>query len=142
MSDEGLKPCPFCNGEMQLRQALWPHDGDTDSIIHKDIQGGPDGCCGMSDFSIGTADEGQTVLQAWNRRTDIALSALREAREGAERRASAARGQVTKLKNRAAAGVCPCCNRQFQNLKNHMATKHPEFNAPENLKVIEGGRVA
>jgi hypothetical protein len=26
--------------------------------------------------------------------------------------------------------VCPCCNRSFQNLRRHMATKHPEFNAP------------
>lgn len=23
-------------------------------------------------------------------------------------------------------GVCPCCNRTFQNLANHMKTKHPE----------------
>lgn len=39
---EELKPCPFCGGKMQLRQALWPSDGDTDAIIHKAIQGGPD----------------------------------------------------------------------------------------------------
>jgi len=30
------------------------------------------------------------------------------------------RGHVTRIKNRVAAGVCPCCNRQFQNLKRHM----------------------
>lgn len=24
-------------------------------------------------------------------------------------------------------GVCPCCNRSFQNLKRHMETKHPDF---------------
>lgn len=24
------------------------------------------------------------------------------------------------------AGVCPCCNRTFQNVARHMATKHPE----------------
>lgn len=30
-----------------------------------------------------------------------------------------------KLK-RVAKGVCPCCNRSFQNLKKHMETKHPE----------------
>ncbi len=42
----------------------------------------------------------------------------------AERSRAAARGQVTKLKNRIKAGVCPFCNRQFQNLKKHMESKH------------------
>lgn len=55
----------------------------------------------------------------------------RDARERAERQASAARGQVTRLKNRAAAGVCPCCNRSFVALSRHMATKHPQFRAEE-----------
>lgn len=47
--------------------------------------------------------------------------------EHQKRKAAAARGQVTKLKNRAANGVCPCCNRYFANLHRHMQTKHPEF---------------
>lgn len=41
------------------------------------------------------------------------------------RRAEAA--AKTKLKRRAAAGVCPCCTRHFGNLQSHMSTKHPEF---------------
>ncbi len=48
-------------------------------------------------------------------------------RKAAERSAAAARGQVTKLKNRAAAGICPCCKRHFVNLERHMGTKHPDF---------------
>jgi acyl-CoA thioesterase len=55
----------------------------------------------------------------------------RDRREAAERRASAARGQVTRLKNRASAGVCPCCNRSFAALARHMATKHPQFRAED-----------
>jgi hypothetical protein len=55
----------------------------------------------------------------------------RDQRNAAERRASAARGQITRLKNRAAAGVCPCCNRSFVALAKHMATKHPGFRAEE-----------
>lgn len=47
------------------------------------------------------------------------------------KRASAMKGQVTKLKKRAAAGVCPCCNRTFQNLARHMNTKHAGFTAEE-----------
>lgn len=41
--------------------------------------------------------------------------------------ARAAKGQLTKTKKRVAAGVCPCCNRTFQNLANHMAGQHPEY---------------
>lgn len=43
--------------------------------------------------------------------------------------AAAVRGEYTKIKNRVAAGVCPCCNRSFENLYRHMKTKHPEFTA-------------
>lgn len=39
----------------------------------------------------------------------------------------AAKGQLTKAKKRIAAGVCPCCNRTFQNLANHMAGQHPDY---------------
>lgn len=53
----------------------------------------------------------------------------REIAEAAERRSSAARGQITKLKNRVGRGVCPCCNRTFENLARHMGTKHPTFAA-------------
>ena len=42
----------------------------------------------------------------------------------------ATRGVVTRKTNelkRVKAGVCPCCNRSFQNLHRHMETKHPDF---------------
>jgi len=42
-------------------------------------------------------------------------------------RAIGYKGQATKLKNRAAAGVCPCCNRTFKQLASHMKNKHPDF---------------
>lgn len=44
----------------------------------------------------------------------------------AERRVTAAKGQITRLKNRANAGVCPCCNRTFSNMARHMKTQHPD----------------
>lgn len=55
----------------------------------------------------------------------------RQRAEAAERSASAQRGVVTRLKNRAAAGICPCCNRTFINLQKHMAGQHPGFAAKE-----------
>lgn len=59
------------------------------------------------------------------------LKEERERREQAERSASARKGQITRLKNRAAAGVCPCCSRSFENLRRHMSAKHPSFKAEE-----------
>lgn len=44
-----------------------------------------------------------------------------------ERRARAFKGIVTKTKKRVGNGVCPCCNRTFQNLMNHMKSEHPNY---------------
>jgi len=52
-------------------------------------------------------------------------------REAAERSAAARKGQITKLKKRAAAGVCPCCGRHFAELERHMSSKHPDYVAED-----------
>lgn len=56
---------------------------------------------------------------------------LRDQAEAAERgqrgAATRARNERDKLKQRAAAGVCPCCNRTFKQLARHMETKHPDY---------------
>lgn len=81
-------------------------------------------------YKTSEADQVRADLAATERR----LAAVEKSREwtekrleNTERRLSATRGVVTKLKNRAAAGVCPCCSRTFQNLARHMSTKHPDF---------------
>lgn len=48
-------------------------------------------------------------------------------RQGTERRLSAVKGMVTRIKNRVGHGVCPCCDRSFQNLTRHMSHKHPDY---------------
>lgn len=59
--------------------------------------------------------------------TKTRLLREREAREQAERQARAYKGEVTKAKKRAAAALCPCCNRSFVQLRRHLENKHPEF---------------
>jgi len=54
-----------------------------------------------------------------------------EERQRLECRLAAQRGVTTRIKNRVANGVCPCCNRTFVNLQRHMATKHAGFVAEE-----------
>ena len=43
------------------------------------------------------------------------------------KRLSATKGIVTRIRNRVGNGVCPCCNRSFVNLRRHMDTKHPAW---------------
>lgn len=47
--------------------------------------------------------------------------------ENLDRRLSATRGVVTRIKNRVKNGICPECNRSFQDLRRHMECKHPGF---------------
>lgn len=57
------------------------------------------------------------------------LDEARRAREDAEaqrRSAAAYKGAATRMKNRAKAGVCPCCNRHFVNLERHMKSRHSD----------------
>ncbi len=49
----------------------------------------------------------------------------------AEKQVSVFKGKVTRIKNRVGNGVCPCCNRTFQNLMAHMQTKHPGYSKEE-----------
>lgn len=58
---------------------------------------------------------------------------LRELLEQANRRntelvdeVARAQRETKRIEKRIHAGVCPCCNRTFQNLARHMATKHKE----------------
>ena len=73
-----------------------------------------------------TARLADEVRMAWNTVDD-----QHQQKEAARRSASAYRGQLTKIKNRVGRGVCPCCNRTFENLQRHMASKHAGFVAEE-----------
>lgn len=58
---------------------------------------------------------------------DDAIKRERENRQSTERQLVAQKAATTRLRNRTAAGVCPCCNRTFLVLQRHMDSKHPEF---------------
>ena len=54
--------------------------------------------------------------------------------EHQRRKAAASKGHVTRLKNRAANGVCPCCQRHFKDLHRHMQSQHPNFLDGDDLR--------
>lgn len=54
----------------------------------------------------------------------------------AERRATAAERAHRASQKRASAGNCPCCQRTFSNMAEHMKTQHPEFVAAGGANVV------
>lgn len=56
--------------------------------------------------------------------------------EFANRQVSAKKGQITRLKNRAARGLCPCCNQHFIDLQHHMKAQHPDFETQEEIAEV------
>lgn len=55
------------------------------------------------------------------------LSLEKAATRRAKHQTNAQKGAKTKLQNRIAGGVCPCCNRTFKQLASHMKSQHPEY---------------
>ena len=62
-------------------------------------------------------------------RLSDALAAQRRATEKAEREAK-------RVKKRAVAALCPCCNRHFTQLDRHMKSKHPELVPLPDHKIV------
>lgn len=73
---------------------------------------------GKSDLELARARAERAELAAANAREDARIT---------NAKLIATKGQLTKAKNRAKGGACPCCNRTFVALSKHIATKHPEF---------------
>jgi hypothetical protein len=63
-------------------------------------------------------------------RTKRKLEVAERQRQWAEERATKAERAHARLQKRVANGVCPACQRSFQNLKRHMASKHPQLALP------------
>jgi hypothetical protein len=69
--------------------------------------------------------------EAARRRAEVRANGEEARRRQADRQRAAAKGQVTRIKNRVSKGVCPCCNRSFENLARHMAGQHPDYASKE-----------
>lgn len=51
----------------------------------------------------------------------------REQKQKTQRHLQRTESAFKRMKTRIGAGVCPCCDRTFQNIQNHMQTKHPDY---------------
>lgn len=68
------------------------------------------------------------------------LNEAHHARLVAERERDKAVKDKRKVERRIAHGVCPCCNKTFADLSQHMVTEHKDFRLPagKQTKRIEG----
>jgi hypothetical protein len=92
--------CPSCKGSMH-----WPQGKSNEQLLREEVA---------------TIKQQKLWYEEEARRN-------RQEAEHQARRAATARGLVTKLKNKAANGECPCCGQVFPDLHAHMAQEHPEF---------------
>lgn len=124
-------PCYNCKCEMMIPDSLYDAAKHAKGVITF--------YCGYGHaqvFAKGESEE--TKLRRERDRLtqriaekDDEIQRQRAMRLSTERRLSAAKGQMTKVKKRVGNGVCPCCNRTFTDLQRHMAGKHPEFKVEE-----------
>jgi hypothetical protein len=82
-------------------------------------------CCpfGHSWHYTGLNREQKLERQLEGQRDETAR--VRAERDQAKASAAAQKGVATKLKKRAAAGLCPHCNRHFKDLERHVKGQHP-----------------
>lgn len=77
--------------------------------------------------SIRYGESEATKLRAQLAREEGRVAQYRSEAEYAENRRRAEKAAKTRLKNRIAKGVCPCCNRHFANVQKHIEGQHPEY---------------
>lgn len=85
--------------------------------------------CGASRIFTGETEEQRRARLAEQR-----CASEEACRIEAETLAAQRGRQYRRIRERVQAGVCPCCNRTFQNLARHMATKHPKLKRHERLR--------
>lgn len=79
---------------------------------------------GHSQAYVGKTDA-QKLQEAQARET-----ALRDQLEASIRDGEAQRVELASIRQRIANGVCPCCNRSFGNVRQHMESQHPDYAVP------------
>lgn len=78
------------------------------------------------------ADKLKRQLASAQRETDHQRARANRAQEKAERTGRSYRKMRERIKN----GLCPCCDRHFQNLWQHMKNQHPEFGEGKALRSL------
>ena len=76
----------------------------------------------------------QEKKEQMERSLQAQLNEARHAQLVAEKAAKKALSDKRKVERRIAHGVCPCCNKVFADLSNHMMENHKDYRLPEGKK--------
>lgn len=105
---------PSSLNEMQKRQH---RDGEPQTSIycplgHTHVHSGEGEAMKLRRLLVQEQSKANTLSQELRVRTETLVRVTTES---------------AKLKKRASAGICPCCNRTVSQMARHMKSKHPEF---------------
>jgi DNA-binding XRE family transcriptional regulator len=79
--------------------------------------------------------EESKLRQELERKEQMLSAAQARAATAEQERQQVARAHK-KMRERVMNGVCPCCNRTFQNLMQHMRSEHPDFDSIRTMHTL------
>lgn len=122
---KSVGPCYTCKCEMWIPDALYEAADRAKGVISFYCSYGHGQV-----FAKGESDFDKLRRERDRLKQDAAR--LEEEASLARVRAEKAEAATKRLKKRTSAGTCPCCQRTFSNMAEHMKHQHPQF-------VQEGG---
>lgn len=117
-----IHSCPSCHMDYAAPEAFF----------RRISEGGGSWYCPQGhsvEFTTSHAEEMRKLQQQLDRQKSRTRH-LEDQYEAAQLSARSYKGHVTRIKNRIANGVCPFCNRSFENVRNHMKSEHPKEPVP------------
>lgn len=91
---------------------------------------------GHSQYFTGKSEAEKLREELEQKAQQLMLAKTRSA--SIERQCDQVRKTYHRMRERVKNGVCPCCSRTFQNLMNHIKTKHPDFANHDTLRTMRG----
>lgn len=118
--------CGATFGVPSIYYRRWQEGAEPGKVVHCC-------CCGMQ-WTCSETDKTKLERQlaaerAQHDQTRASRDEWRRMERERARQLSATKGVVTRTKRRISHGVCPCCTRTFQNLREHMRNQHPTYQA-------------
>lgn len=118
--------CCVCKSKMWLPDALHTAARASEKIMFY--------CAYGHEQHFGKGETEETILRRERDRLKQALAQRDDEIANANRLLAQQGWNISKMKaehaktsRRLSRGVCPCCNRTFNQMARHMRTKHPEF---------------